>query len=118
MIPRTELSRLGDAAELFLLMGADQAVEAHTWRRIGDLVRLCRLVPVTREGTSLAELDGLKATLPADAVEAMKSIALRIPTCDVSATEIRRRVRSGLPISGMVPEAVAAYIAEHGLYRD
>lgn len=36
---------------------------------------------------------------------------------DVSATEIRARVRAGLPIRGFVTEAVAAYIAAHGLYR-
>ena len=113
-----ELTRLGDSAELFLLMGADQAVEVETWRRIKELVRLCQLVPVTREGTSLAGLDRLKGTLPEDAVEAMKSIALRIPTRNIAATEIRRRVRAGLPISEMVPAAVEAYIAEHGLYRD
>ena len=36
----------------------------------------------------------------------------------VSSTEIRERVRRGEPIDGLVVPAVAAYIAEHGLYRD
>jgi nicotinate-nucleotide adenylyltransferase len=36
---------------------------------------------------------------------------------DISATEIRARVRAGLPIRGFVTEPVAAYIAAHGLYR-
>ena len=36
---------------------------------------------------------------------------------DVSSSEIRARVRRGEPIDGLVVPAVAAYIAEHGLYR-
>ncbi len=34
-----------------------------------------------------------------------------------SATEVRRRVRAGLPIVGLVPPAVERYIYERGLYR-
>jgi nicotinate-nucleotide adenylyltransferase len=36
---------------------------------------------------------------------------------DISATEIRARVAEGQSIRGFVPDAVAAYIAAHGLYR-
>jgi nicotinate-nucleotide adenylyltransferase len=35
----------------------------------------------------------------------------------ISASEIRARVARGEDISGMVPAAVAQYIAEKGLYR-
>jgi len=34
-----------------------------------------------------------------------------------SSTEIRRRVAAGAPISDLVPPDVAAYIAQHNLYR-
>jgi nicotinate-nucleotide adenylyltransferase len=40
-----------------------------------------------------------------------------IPRVDISATEIRARVRVGRSIRFLVPEPVADYIAEHGLYR-
>jgi hypothetical protein len=36
---------------------------------------------------------------------------------DVSSTEVRERVRTGRPITGFVPEAVARFIAERGLYQ-
>ena len=36
---------------------------------------------------------------------------------DVSSTEIRGRVKAGLPVRALVTEPVAAYIARAGLYR-
>jgi nicotinate-nucleotide adenylyltransferase len=44
-------------------------------------------------------------------------ILVAADTPDVSSTEIRRRVRAGQSLSGLVPDAVAGYIAAHGLYR-
>jgi len=39
------------------------------------------------------------------------------PCVDVSATDIRERVRQGLLLTDLVPKPVARYIREHGLYR-
>ena len=41
-----------------------------------------------------------------------------VPALEISATDIRRRVRGGLPIRYWVPDAVAGYVAAHGLYQD
>ena len=38
------------------------------------------------------------------------------PTPDVSSTDIRRRLRAGQSISGLVPPAVEAHILRHRLY--
>ena len=46
-----------------------------------------------------------------------RTILLPVNPPPVSSTEIRARVRAGLPIDGLVPPAVAEYIASHGLYR-
>ena len=40
------------------------------------------------------------------------------PAVEISATEIRRRVRDGLPIRYWVPDPVAGYISRHRLYLD
>jgi nicotinate-nucleotide adenylyltransferase len=41
-----------------------------------------------------------------------------MPGIDLSATDIRRRVREGRSIRYMVPRAVEEFIGQHGLYRD
>ena len=41
---------------------------------------------------------------------------IELPLMDVSSTDIRHRIRTGQPIDGLVPEPVAAYIKEQGLY--
>ena len=112
-----ELARLGAPREIFFLVGADQALELDTWHRIGELAALCTLTPVTRPGFRLADLDRLSARLSADVVARIQSSALDVPPLDVSSTDVRRRIREGLPIDALVPPAVAEYIRKHGLYR-
>jgi nicotinate-nucleotide adenylyltransferase len=42
---------------------------------------------------------------------------LETPLLEISATEIRQRIRAGLSIRYLVPDAVAAYIDRERLYR-
>jgi nicotinate-nucleotide adenylyltransferase len=44
-------------------------------------------------------------------------IILDGPVIEISSSDIRRRVKNGADIRGLVPDAVADYIAEEGLYR-
>ena len=89
-------------AALFLLLGEDAAATLPQWREAARLPDLAEIVVLTREtpvpGVALAWR--------------------RIPTrrIDVSSTEIRARVRAGLPITGFVPAAVAELIRDRGLY--
>ena len=90
-------------AERFFLVGTDVLVSFGQWREPEKVTRLATLTVMQREGEGGSVPNG----------------ALRIATrrVDVSSTEIRERVRTGRTIRGFVPEAVAAYIAEHRLYR-
>ncbi len=47
----------------------------------------------------------------------LKNQVVDAPLLDISATEIRNRVQRGEPIDTLTPPPVAAYIAEHDLYR-
>jgi len=91
-------------AELVVLLGEDAARTLPQWRESAALAAEARLVVVTR-----GEEGSVNAGVPVERVATRR--------VDVSATEIRERVRTGLPIRGFVPGPVADYIAEHGLYR-
>lgn len=92
-------------AEFVLLMGADTAATLPQRREPEALARMVRIGVAGRgEG---------RHPLP-DGFSGERLAARRI---DISATEIRRRVRDGCSIQGFVPPAVASYIAQHRLYR-
>lgn len=90
-------------AALFLLIGTDAAALLPKWREPETIRALAEIVVLTRSG------DGF--SLPVGVT------ALSTRRVDISATEIRARVAAGRSIQGFVPDAVAAYIAAHGLYR-
>ena len=91
--------------ELVLLIGADAAAELGNWREAGELTRLARIVAFARPGSHLAESPLIERTV-------------EVPAVDISATEIRRRVRERRPIRYWVPDPVAEYIVRHRLYLD
>ena len=103
-----------DDCELYFLVGADILPELHRWRAPEEIVRLARLAVVNRPGAAAPNLAALTRDLPAarDRVD-----ILRLPGVDISSTELRGRVRAGLPIRYLVPPAVEEYIMAKGLYR-
>jgi nicotinate-nucleotide adenylyltransferase len=93
----------GRDATLVLLLGADQYEKLGAWHRADEVKRLARIAVAKRPGFDK------KLGRAAQLVE-MEPMA-------VSGTEIRARVARGEDIGALVPAPVAAYIAEHGLYR-
>ncbi len=103
---------LGPDADLHFLTGADVLPELPHWREIGEVLRLATFVVATRPGHQV-DLEPLAGRLDISRLR-----PLEIDALPVSATEVRRRLRAGEPVEGLVPPAVARYIEAHGLYRD
>jgi nicotinate-nucleotide adenylyltransferase len=101
--------------ELFFIVGWDSLADLPYWRAPEQIVRLCLLVAVPRPGCFPPDLDALESSIPGISE---RIILLDRPEVNVSASQIRERVASGLPISGLVSEAVEKYIREHRLYMD
>ena len=98
--------------ELTFLMGADVAAHLDEWREPTRVVELARLGVAGRPGTVLDEAEGTLERLGASA----RADWIRMPEIGVSSTRIRRRVAQRRPIRYLVPDRVAALIAERGLY--
>lgn len=118
-----------DRSQLIFVTGADAFAEIATWRDYPALLDRSHFAVVSRPGqpaTALRErLPALAARMvavepdspPVEPEAAPPSIyLLHADTADVSSTGVRRRVRSGRPIDGLVPKDVALYIARQGLY--
>lgn len=102
---RAEYAAAGTEVELFFITGADALAGLPTWHRAAELPSLATFVGVTRPGHELADPAGIDTVL------------VDVPALDISSSDLRARVAAGAPVRYLVPDAVAAYIDEHGLYR-
>jgi nicotinate-nucleotide adenylyltransferase len=108
---------LGTGVELCWLIGLDSLPELATWYHVAELVDECTIVTAARPGYEDPDLARLNGVLSAEQVRRLRENVLASPRIDISATEIRARLRAGRDVRYLVPEAVQAYIAERGLYR-
>jgi len=92
-------------AKLFYLIGADHVPKLNEWRAPAELARLAEFVAIPRPG-------GPAAVFPPPFYGRM----LRGFPFGVSSSEIRARVKAGLPIDNLVPAAVAEAIRNGRLY--
>ncbi len=104
--------RRGD--EMYFIVGQDALADLPNWVRPERILELARLAVARRPEVSAEALEEAQRRVPALRERVFR---LKMSAVEVSATEIRERVRRGQPIRGMVPAAVEGYIREHRLYR-
>jgi nicotinate-nucleotide adenylyltransferase len=92
--------------ELFFITGSDAMLQILTWKDADDALGLATFVAVTRPTHDLSVVKNLPGNIR----------LLEIPALAISSTDIRRRVAEGRPIRYLLPDAVASFIDEHGLY--
>ncbi|MBI5761913.1 MAG: nicotinate (nicotinamide) nucleotide adenylyltransferase [Planctomycetes bacterium] len=109
--------RMGADAELIWFIGADSLLQLPSWYRVAELVQAVRIVTLTRAGWSPPEPARLDAAVGPVAARQLLRDCLTTPTIEISATDIRKRVRDGLPIINLVPASVRAYIDAHEMYQ-
>ncbi|MBA2243624.1 MAG: nicotinate-nucleotide adenylyltransferase [Gemmatimonadetes bacterium] len=91
-------------SRLYFLIGADALREIHSWREPEEVARLAQLIVFARDGQQAPTMHGISAQ------------PVPVTRVDISASEIRRRVRAGIPIRYLVPDAVREIIERENLY--
>lgn len=107
-----ELSAEQPQAELYLVMGKDQADVLPTWRNWEEIVRLAIICVADRD-----LLTGRETRFAPPPEMAGRFCKLQMPAMDISATGIRTRVASRQGIAPLVSPAVARYIEDQHLYQ-
>ena len=110
-----ELSALYPQDQFYLLMGEDMFLTLGSWYRPETIFSLASVCTTPRSP------DGLDA-LRQKALEYTGQFQARcflehIPYLPISSTQVRQAVARGEDVSGLVPQTVATYMKERGLYR-
>jgi len=100
-----------DGTCLYFIIGADAILQILTWKEPDQVLAQAEFLAATRPGY---DLDRLVRQVPGAAGRVHR---MEIPALAISASDIRGRVGLGAPIQYLVPDGVARYIHEHGLYR-
>jgi nicotinate (nicotinamide) nucleotide adenylyltransferase len=88
--------------------GRDEALEF--------LLCRSRLIVAGRKGAKHRDVYALAGRLPASLSQRIAYLDFPDELAEQSATEVRLRLREGLPIGAFVPDEVAGYIHKRGLY--
>lgn len=99
-------------AQLFLILGEDQAQAWGSWHRFSEIPGLATICVAERADSTRARgiFNALTSEIPGLRL-------LEMPPMEVSATDIRLRLAHGQPAAPLVFDPVARYIAQHHLYR-
>ena len=110
---------------LLLLIGQDAANYLDTWFHWEQLFKLAHIVILTRPDStshySKSLAGQIEQRLGFDrqnlfSTQAGGVLPLQVTSIDVSATDIRKTIREGRSLKGMLPAAVISYINENHLY--
>lgn len=132
IITLNKLKALYADAGLFFILGIDAFLEIETWKSYREVLEQCRFIVISRPGFDLAAAPKALPSEYADTVGECSGsgpvaeetlvrwriFLVPIKALDVSSTEIRRRVRAGRPIRGLVPNPVEEYIRKKRLYQE
>ncbi len=92
--------------EPFLILGADSVCDLARWREPEEILSLATLIVFPRTGY-----------FPRVPVRGDAAVVLfEAPVIDISSTEIRTRLRTGLPVGSFLPDTVLDFVLDKRLY--
>ena len=95
--------------ELEFIIGYDNIFKFHSWKNPDEIIELAKIIVLKR-----------KSSHPPEFKDKYYNRAVFVQTrgIEISATDLRERVKKGLPINFLVPPKVLEYIYNHKLYVD
>lgn len=104
-------------ATLFFLMGADSLAEMPHWHQPAEICNLATLLVVRRAGMPEPDFGVLETMVSEERLQEIVAAQVEMPEVPISSSGIRALVATSGHWQAMVPEKVADYIEQLGLYR-
>lgn len=128
--------QMGPATALFFLIGLDAFLDLPSWKEADTLLRACHFIVISRPRVTFERLAAMPLFPPVDR-DRLRALdnglahhcsvpipgggeltLLRLPPCEISASEIRQRIREGRSLANVLPPSVESYIIQHDLYSE
>jgi len=117
-------------ARLFFILGVDAFLEIETWKNYRDVMKSCDFIVLSRPGYRLRDAAWIlggryreKMTYVDETAKIdmkkrghYKIYLFAMNSLDISSSEVRKRIKEGQSIQGLVPLKVEKYIKENNLY--
>jgi len=97
-----------EQVKFYLIIGMDQLINLHKWKDPGKLFLLTEVVVINRPGYLIQQVENEYAR---------RGIFVPVPNIDISATDIRFRIKENRTIKYLVPAEVEEYIYKNNLYK-
>ena len=94
--------------ELEFIIGYDNIFKFHSWKEPDQIMSLTKVLVLERKSSK---------PHPFDDKYVEQAIFVETRGIEISATDIRKRVKQGMPIHYLVPEKVKKYIYSFNLYK-
>lgn len=107
-------SEFGPKTQLYFITGTDAVLRMPEWKGIEEFHKYSEVIAVSRP-THIPDYEGFISRMHA---LGLKVYFLTIPALEISSSDIRSRVRRGLPIRYLTPTAVVVYIEKYRIYLD
>lgn len=104
------LKQLYPDEQFFLLIGADMLFSFDKWYKYESLLKETKVCAAARDSDSFADM--MEYANELGRIKVLPTQAIKL-----SSTQVRSIAQQGGDITGMVPQGVAEYISEKGLYR-
>lgn len=102
-------------ARLYFLLGADSLRDIPGWRDPERISELATIVAVNRPGLPVPTPIQVREWVGDGLADRIQTLTM--PGTDLSATDLRQRVRDGKSLRFMTPRAVEVFIQEHRIYE-
>jgi len=112
---RAERAAAGASTDLVFIVSSEAFAAFATWREPRQVLELATIAVAPRDGFPDATREAVVREFPE---HADRVVFLDGPRLRLSASDLRERAGAGRSLRYLVPDAVAAHIEDHALYRD